>query len=465
MRFLRYLAIALLLSLICTSVAFAAFQHTRSMKTQETFSGMSVKMSTDGLPLEGSADWHEMSFTVYAPYEYANGEEHLPTWAFAFGRSNGYDSYPGDNLDDGKLHAYTLSTYAKAEAERNHQFMYIGGRETPIDIEKKRDYRVTIEHTGERRWINPVDEDHSLKRGSTAEWADGKGHWVYRWVAKLDGKTVMDCWFNSPMARIKYESNKVRVGRVKSINHFRDLRVRKTVNDYYYPMSPSTKFPLESVSGAYRTRSKPWVDVYFIMGLTNLSAKASTTKPPYGSSVTLSASLTDPVVHTGLSQPVKLYSSIDGGRTWSLESTGTTSARGNISRTVKTLRTRKYKWVSTGDKSTYYGQNSAIMTIEPQEVVKLNDVAARVPANSFVTIRASLLPKHSTDGTVVFYAQRWESGKWVQKAAGKMIVSDDNTTYRATIQMTAKGGWRFRAYHNHAGKPRTYSQYEATTVY
>lgn len=465
MRYLRFLSLSLLIVLLSSSAAYALFSHSRSVKTVDTFSGMSVQMSTTGLELDGGADCHEMSLTMYAPGEYSHGATEQPTWAIAIGRNNGYDSYPADNLDDGKLHAYTLSTYAKADAENNHDFLYLGGREQPLEMETKRDYRVTLEWTGFRRWVYDDDPAHPVNRGYCADWDDGQGHWAYHWVAKIDGVEFADCWFNSPKARIKFESNKVRAPRVKSVNHFRNLRVRREVTDRYTPMPPSIAFPIDSNNGYYTSYAKPWFDVYFMMGATTLAAKASNTKPPHGSSVTIRGTLTDTADGRALSLPMSLCSSSDGGRTWSVESTGTTTSRGTISRIVRPLAKRKYKWVSAGDESTYYGRSSAIMTVVPQEVATIDAVADKTPVNRYLTIRTGLLPRHESGGTMVFYAQHWESGKWVQKTGGKMIVSADGTTFRTTVKPTAKGSWRFRAYHTHPGKPRLFTKYERTTVY
>jgi hypothetical protein len=209
----RCLAIAVVVA-VCTPSPAAALSHARSMKTYAAFAGVSAGMSTTGMPLTGPVDFNEMSLTLYAPMEYANGSLTAPTFALGIGRNNGYDSTPAHQIHDGTLRAYTLSTYAVGDVENNHEFVYLGGRTSPTEIFPGKMYYATIVYTGERRWIYYADAAHPLRRGYSARWGDRKGHFAYRWVAKLNGVQIADCWFNSPVARIKYENNHVRPERV-----------------------------------------------------------------------------------------------------------------------------------------------------------------------------------------------------------------------------------------------------------
>jgi len=458
--FRRLIPVTVLLAavLVAPQPAYAAFSHSRSMRTEQAFAGATAAMSTTGMGLTGPMDWHEMSLTLYAPSNYTNGSAIRPTLAIAIGRSNGYNSWPAHNLHDGVLRAYTLSTFAPGDVENDREFVYAGGRVHPVEILPDKDYQVVLQYTGERRWIYYAALKSSAVRGKSAHWADGRGHWAYRWVGRLNGVQIADCWFNAPVALIKYECNHVRAERVKSMSTFKDLRVRDYPSSLYRPLPPSTRFALHSNYGYYLSWSTAYTRTTFALGAARMLMTQTKLTPLTGRGATVSGVLRDAVNDSPLRYvPVTMVRSTNGGRTWSPFATLRTNAGGGVSRVVPSAGSMDYRFVSGSD-VLHYPATSAVCTVRASDQLTLGYVPAVKARTATFSIAATLLPSHW--GVVVVTADRLEGGVWRARRTATLRRQADGTTYRGSLGLGLAGRWRVRAYHSKVGAATVYSRYK-----
>ncbi len=180
---------------------------------------------------------------------------------------------------------------------------------------------------------------------------------------------------------------------------------------------------------------------------TKLTLRSSKTVVPYNGKTLLTGRLTDSSGKRLAGEPVTVWRSKDGGRTWAGNGKATYDPPSGSYRAVRSLTANAAFQLRFAGSQRYEPSISRAVLVRARAYLSRPDTPLVVKRGAYFTIQGYLKPRHS--GYTRLYLQRYAAGEWRPYTSVNARNADLSgyTRYSLRYKPPSAGLWRVRAYH------------------